>query len=403
MAKTTKSTRSKKKAATPEVIAPEPADESAAEIAKDSVDTVEAAPIEDAEIVSDDAQSDADAPPKSAAPEAEPEPEAAPEVDDTPSDTLPAPTPEPSQNRTPFVPLVIGGIVAGAIGFAAAFLLMPSDDITAQLETRVDALDDDLVAIQGDVAAFEPADLTPLETALAAQQTTLTALAERITALEARPVGDSGVTVGEMTRLQQALADQQAQSQALTAELERLAAQQDAGLRNAETEALQEARAAEQAAARQVLRAALDSGEPFASVLDTLNPPLSGDLGTIAAEGIPTTDSLTEPFDTLARSALATARAEAAGEGDTGTRLASFLRAQLGARSVEPREGDDPDAVLSRAQFAAQNGDFATALTEIAALPESAQAAFADWIPAATARAQATAAITDYLSANQGQ
>ncbi|MGB0440740.1 MAG: molybdopterin-binding protein, partial [Paracoccaceae bacterium] len=38
--------------------------------------------------------------------------------------------------------------------------------------------------------------------------------------------------------------------------------------------------------------------------------------------------------------------------------LGAFLKTQLGARSLEPREGDDPDAVLSRMEAAAREGRF---------------------------------------------
>lgn len=402
-----KSTKSRKKAAAPEVIPP-------TETPPEVTDTSAAAPVEDAEIVTEDAPLDSDEAstdalaPDEAETDAEADAETVAETDtETTPNTDPAPMPAetPQPAGSPIVPLVIGGVVAGAIGFGAAWMLMPADDGQAlrDLDTRLQTQGAHLSTLADTVDAIEPADLTPLETALAAQETTLGTLATRITALEARPVGDSGVTAGELAQLQQSLAAQQAETQAMTAELDRLASQQDAGLRNAETEALQQARAAQQAAARQVLRAALGNGEPFAEVLATLDPPLPGSIASIATDGIPTAESLTKPFDALARQALSAARAEASGEGDTSTRLATFLRAQLGARSVEPRAGDDPDAVLSRAQFAANTGDFASALTEIAALPEVAQAAFADWVPLATARATATTAITDYLSANQGQ
>ncbi|MEP2717498.1 MAG: hypothetical protein ABJP42_13320, partial [Pseudophaeobacter sp.] len=65
----------------------------------------------------------------------------------------------------------------------------------------------------------------------------------------------------------------------------------------------------------------------------------------------------------------------------------------LGARSVTPQEGDDPDAVLSRAEAALQSGDVTTALSEIEALPEAAQTAFADWQSAAQTRLAALAAV----------
>jgi hypothetical protein len=59
--------------------------------------------------------------------------------------------------------------------------------------------------------------------------------------------------------------------------------------------------------------------------------------------------------------------------------LLAFLRVQTGARSLQPREGTDPDAVLSRAEAAVKGGDVAASLTELAGLPAQGQAAMADW------------------------
>ena len=61
--------------------------------------------------------------------------------------------------------------------------------------------------------------------------------------------------------------------------------------------------------------------------------------------------------------------AETAEDGVMGG-LGAFLQNQLGGRSVVPREGDDPDAVLSRVGAAVEAGDLSTALTEIESLPE---------------------------------
>jgi len=69
----------------------------------------------------------------------------------------------------------------------------------------------------------------------------------------------------------------------------------------------------------------------------------------------------------------------------------------LGARSVAPREGDDPDAVLSRAEAAVRSGDLDTALTEIAALPDVAQSAIADWQANAETRLEAKSAADDLV------
>jgi hypothetical protein len=72
--------------------------------------------------------------------------------------------------------------------------------------------------------------------------------------------------------------------------------------------------------------------------------------------------------------------------------VGAFLRAQLGVRSLEPREGDDADAILSRAEAALAEGRLGDALAEIETLPEGARAAMSGWAAEATARRDALAA-----------
>ena len=76
-------------------------------------------------------------------------------------------------------------------------------------------------------------------------------------------------------------------------------------------------------------------------------------------------------------------------------RFTAFLRRQTNARSLAPREGNDPDAILSRAEAALSSGDLPAALTELDALPENARAAMDGWIADASARADALAAAAD--------
>ncbi|MFN4102673.1 MAG: hypothetical protein ACK4GT_23170, partial [Pararhodobacter sp.] len=65
-------------------------------------------------------------------------------------------------------------------------------------------------------------------------------------------------------------------------------------------------------------------------------------------------------------------------------------------------EGDDPDAILSRADAQVEAGQIAPALDELAALPEAARTApaMAAWLAGAEAYASAQAALSD-LSSDQ--
>ena len=107
---------------------------------------------------------------------------------------------------------------------------------------------------------------------------------------------------------------------------------------------------------------------------------------------VPTLDELVAAFPPAARAGVrASLQAESAqGEGSI---LGNFLRAQTGARSVEPRQGSDADAVLSRAGAAVERGHIQAALDELAALPEAARPAMADWTAQAQAYVQAQAAL----------
>ena len=74
-------------------------------------------------------------------------------------------------------------------------------------------------------------------------------------------------------------------------------------------------------------------------------------------------------------------------------RVSSFLRTQTGLRSLTPRDGNDPDAVLSRAEAALTQGRLADALAELDALPDAALPALKDWTATATLRLSAESAV----------
>jgi hypothetical protein len=159
------------------------------------------------------------------------------------------------------------------------------------------------------------------------------------------------------------------------------------------------AAAARRGAALDRVTAALDSGAPYASALPELGgvdlPPVLLDN---AAVGLPTVADLAERFPEAARTALEAALRANMGESWT-DRVSSFLRSQTGLRSLTPREGNDPDAVLSRAEAALAQGRVADAITELAAMPEAGKPALADWLAQAQTRVDAEAAVAA-LAAN---
>lgn len=144
------------------------------------------------------------------------------------------------------------------------------------------------------------------------------------------------------------------------------------------------------------VEAALDTGEPYGEVVAELGVDLPEALTRVAADGVPSLAALRERFPQAARAGLAAARSEGLVE-EGG--VFGFLSGQLSLRSTAPREGTDPDAVLSRVEAALAQGRLDAALAELEALPEPVQAPMADWIAQARARAEAEAALASLRGA----
>ncbi|WP_093119752.1 COG4223 family protein [Salinihabitans flavidus] len=334
-------------------------------------------------------------------------------------EAAPAPPPPlqeaPAQRRGGFVALVLGGVVAAAIGFGAAQIVGPLDpsgeETLAALEARLAEQDDRIAALQAEqsdtsrtvdeVAATSagidelqelPARMDDLTSRVEELSATVGGFDDRIAALEKRPMteGLSEEAIAayqrEVEELRAAVADQNAEAEEMR--------------ENARTSAQQ---ALARAALTRVI-SALDSGGPYEAAVTDLRSSTGQDtpdaLSAHADTGVATLASLQDTFPDLARRALAQARQ--AGDGEDANPLASFLRDQLGARSVTPREGSDPDAVLSRAESALRDGRLEQALEEIATLPEPARAVMADWIERAETRLAATQAAETLLQRLNG-
>jgi hypothetical protein len=128
---------------------------------------------------------------------------------------------------------------------------------------------------------------------------------------------------------------------------------------------------------------------PFAAAAAslTLPPVLSGTAQT----GIPSMTALKDSFPDAARAGLDAALTTNMGA-TWSERIANFLRSQTGARALTPREGADPDAVLSRIDAALNGADMQAVVAELAVLPAAAQSTMQVWIDQAKLRANALAA-----------
>ena len=316
-----------------------------------------------------------------------------------------APKSSAPKRASPVLP-VLGGVVAAVIGFGLAQVVpngWPITDTTA-LQTIVAAQAEQIAALEARLGQPTPdADLTARVTALeAAPALTDPALTTRIDALEARIAATPAPTGNpDLTQLRAEIDALKSGSlpATATAAIDAKLAEATASIAaiKADAEAIADA-ASRRAALRQIL-AALDSGAPYgAAMADMAGQDLPAILTDNAQSGLPTLQTLRTSFPDAARVALDAALQANMGE-SWAERVGAFLRGQTGARSLTPREGTDPDAVLSRAEAALAAGDLPTALTELDALPPQAQAALTGWRAKADLRLQAATAVQGLLAA----
>lgn len=371
----------------------------------------------------------------------------APTSDQPKAETV-SPRPAPAKpaapvRKTGFWPVALGGVVAAGLGAAATIYALPhlpagwlpaapiaqqGDDqamIDAASQAGREAAEQAIAAAPAPAAAALPDDLLPRIEALEEQ---VAALGQPAAAESDAPQADADVTpqaaapvVGadEITALRDRLDEQQARldelaarpafdpeaATALQQQIETAAAEAQSSLdqTRAQAEELQTAatestRRAEAVAAVAALQTALDAGVTPDQAREALEGAGLDTPEALQAQ-VPSLTELQADFPEAARAALRASLRDTSASGE-GNLLTNFLRAQTGARSVEPREGDDPDAVLSRADADVQAGRIDAALTQTQALPEPATAApaMADWLSRATAYSQARAALSDLSS-----
>lgn len=314
-----------------------------------------------------------------------------------------APTPAPKQQAANPGALVFGGVVAGAIGFAAAYF-----GLAQQPDPAIDGLASDISTLREEVSALaatpapEP-DLGPVLAqidAVAAQLSSVDARFDETQALiddvNARIDSIESAAVAETLPegAQEAFAAElEAAKEAIAAERAALADMM-AEAAASESEANEAAQAALRRAAMSEVVTALDTGAAFSAPLEELSASgvtVSDALMQSGASGVVPLTALQQSFPDAARNALEASRKAA--EGTSG--FEGFVRAQLGVRSLEPKEGDDPDAVLSRAEAALDTANLSKALAEIETLPPEALAALASWVDDATRRRDTVQAVQD--------
>ncbi len=330
-----------------------------------------------------------------------------------------------------FAGLALGGALAAGIGYFGAGYINPVDpdqpDYAAEISRLSAQIDDQAQQLEARVAALEAArenaslakveeDIAALKDALAAQSANLSerlaqtdaALAQALQDLEdarARLADNISTTGGELSAatsdliarygaeidlLKTQLTDQLADRKALEARLNDFSDKAGAQLSDAReklSELTENASAAAQRVdltlARERLKAAVATGKSYADQLAAIAREAAVEIPAAlkggADNGVVTMLELQQTYPDAARKALKSSIRAEAGEG-VGAKLTAFLQSQLGARSLEERDGDDPDAILSQAEAALGRGDLQAAVDLVLLLPAEGQAEMATWL-----------------------
>ncbi len=332
---------------------------------------------------------------------------------------------KPEARQSGLLGFVLGGALLAGAGFGVAKYVFPdtgSADAIAAVQVQLDANAAEGLALRSELASLaerpvaDPAladRIAALEAAVSASpdtatlQASLGMLEERLAAIEAASVGGDAAPAAaiavmdrELKSLRAMIEAQKDADPALVANLDAASAAAEERIAAAEGAVVT---AAKQAALSHV-RAAFQSGAPLGPALEGLRA-MGTDIPTAltaAGESVPSLISLQDSFAEPARAALEASIRADMGEG-WADRLSAFMRSQSGARSLTPREGSDPDAVLSRAEAALRDGQLETAVSELAALPPAGIEAMSDWVADAIRRLTAEQAIADLSATLNGQ
>jgi hypothetical protein len=335
--------------------------------------------------------------------------------------------PAPPKRRGVFLPLVLGGILSAGLGAAAVLLTFPngyqpatqSPDLAPQFAALSERIDNavalaesarsDTATLGAELASGSAApDLASIQDQLSAQAADLAEIANQVEALDARlaaaekrPLTSGAASSvaldtiqSEMEAMRETLADTRAELDAAASEAAGRIAAAEAEAASVREETIAETRRAASRAALSHVQAALETGAPIEGALADLasaGVSVPAEL-TDQAAGVPSLASLRSAYPDAARDALTLSLRDTAGDGLMNRTLA-FLRSQSGARSLSPRAGDDPDAVLSRSEAALSAGDLGAAIAELSALPEAGKDRMAEWIGLAQRRLSAMDAV----------
>jgi hypothetical protein len=301
----------------------------------------------------------------------------------------------------------VGAVAAAAIliGLWLAGFTMARDTVNSQLDAaapsaanaeisaRLDKIEHALQARPQETAALPPA----LDKRLAAVEMQAKMLGDSTAALGHR-VDD--VAAAAQTAQKQASAGQSGVQQSdVDALASRIAALEDS-VKALAQQAAHPRNSADQAArltvAAEALRAAVERGAPYRAELQAVQS-LGADqnatapLDAYAATGVPPAEILAHELAALVP-ALRQAAAPSSGETTILGKLKAEAQNLIEYVPAEPPPGDDPASVMTRLAIDADRGDVASALKDIAVLPDRLKSLAADWAKRAQSRQDAIAA-----------
>ena len=125
----------------------------------------------------------------------------------------------------------------------------------------------------------------------------------------------------------------------------------------------------------------IKSGRPFDKQIYKLPEriDLSEEFRRISTIGIIPIVELKSMFPQLARDTLSVIHKNT-DETNAKKKFFIFLQGKFGARSLVPRQGNDPDAILSRVEAFIKEDNFNEALSLLSTIPESGMIIMAEWI-----------------------
>ncbi|PVB61584.1 hypothetical protein DCO57_11855 [Labrenzia sp. 011] len=285
-------------------------------------------------------------------------------------------------------------------------------DLTS-LETRLAKLESETTSATSEADKLS-GSVTGIETRLDDLKSTLDTLQTRLQNTEATAkAAQTAVSTSDVSL--KTLADSQARATetlsslsadiksvgaANTAALEAIRAELDGlSTRLAKVEATMGDATAREVAARALsvsaLKSAVDSGRPYTTELAAVKAGLPADmdlkaLETYAETGVEPVAVLIAQFPAVARKVYQTF-AEPDRSADMLDSLLASAKSLVAVRGPGDADGSGPEAALRRMENAVSDGDLSAALAAYRTLPESAQAAAAEWAARAEARVEVNA------------